>query len=183
MKALAPIALLALCAAAQAGQLYRWTDQEGRVHYTDQPPPKTAKTAEAKKLGDRAPDADAPFPLKLAVKNYPVTLYSIDCGEVCTKAAALLNKRGVPYTERNAREDDAKEALGKLTGGKLEVPTLVVGKQVLRGFEEGAWHAALDAAGYPRTGILPAREPTKQAQAPAAATKPPSGAPQPAPQQ
>jgi glutaredoxin len=166
MKALAPIALLALCVAAHAGQLYRWTDEAGRVHYTDQPPPPTAKTAETKNLGDKAPDPDAPYPLKQAMKNFPVTLYSIDCGEICTKAAALLNKRGIPYTDRNANEDQAREALGKLTEGKLEVPTLVVGKQVLRGFEEGAWHAALDAAGYPKTGILPAKEPAKQARAP-----------------
>jgi glutaredoxin len=184
MKPLAMIALLALCASAQAGQLYRWTDEEGRVHYTDQPPPKTAKTAEVKKLGDRPPDPNMPYPLKQAIKNYPVTLYNIDCGDVCTKASALLNKRGVPYTDRNAREDQAREALGKLTDGKLEVPTLVIGKQVLRGFEEGAWQAALDAAGYPRTGILPPREPTKQAQAPAAPAKPaPGAAPPPQAQQ
>jgi glutaredoxin len=183
MKAFAMIILLTLCAGAQAGQLYRWTDEEGRVHYTDQPPPKNAKTAEVRKLGDKAPDPNMPYPLKQAMKNFPVTLYSIDCGDICTKATALLNKRGIPYTDRNAREDEAREALGKLTEGKLEVPTLVVGKQVLRGFEEGAWHAALDAAGYPKTGILPPKEPTKQAQAPAAASKPPAGAPQPAPAQ
>jgi glutaredoxin len=183
MKAFPMIILLTLCAGAQAGQLYRWTDEEGRVHYTDQPPPKNAKTAEVRKLGDKAPDPNMPYPLKQAMKNFPVTLYSIDCGDICTKATALLNKRGIPYTDRNAREDEAREALGKLTDGKLEVPTLVVGKQVLRGFEEGAWHAALDAAGYPKTGILPPKEPTKQAQAPAAASTPPAGAPQPAPAQ
>jgi hypothetical protein len=31
-----------------------------------------------------------------------------------------------------------------------------VGRRPLRGFEAGAWHVALDAAGYPRT-PLPTR--------------------------
>lgn len=180
MKALAPIVLLAVCAGVYAGQMYRWTDEEGRVHYTDQPPPLSAKTAETKKLGDKAPDPSLPFPVQLAIKNFPVTLYNINCGAVCTSATKLLDKRGVPYTNVNASDPEAKEALGKLTGGKLEVPTLVVGKQVLRGFEAGAWDAALDSAGYPRAGILPARESSKEAQAPGNALKPPAGSTQPA---
>lgn len=38
-----PIALLlALCAfTAQAGELYKWTDDQGQVHYTDRPPENT----------------------------------------------------------------------------------------------------------------------------------------------
>lgn len=181
MKPLALIALLTLCAAAQAGQLYRWTDADGHVHYTDQPPPANAKTAESKKLGDKPADPNMPYALQLATKNYPVTLYNADCGEICTKASALLNKRGVPYSDRNAREEEVVAALEKLTGGKREVPTLVVGKQVLRGYEEPVWNVTLDAAGYPKTGILPPRAPTKPA--PAAAAKPAQETAQAAPPQ
>jgi glutaredoxin len=180
MKPLASTVLLALLATgAQAGQMYRWTDQEGRVHYTDQPPPSTAKSAEMRKLGDKPADQGMPFALQHAIKNYPVTLYNADCGDVCSKATAHLNRRGVPFTDLNAREEGPAEALAKLTGGKREVPVLLVGKQVIRGYEEGAWNSALDAAGYPTTNILP--RPTKQAQAPAE-PKPAPQAAQPDPQ-
>lgn len=51
----AAILLLALCAAsALAGDLYRWVDAEGRVHYTDTPPPGT----KAEKLGIRSQPTD-----------------------------------------------------------------------------------------------------------------------------
>jgi hypothetical protein len=50
-----------------------------------------------------------------------------------------------------------------LNGGKLEVPVLKLGTQVLRGFEEAPWNQALDAAGYPRTGILPPSVASKSA--------------------
>jgi glutaredoxin len=164
MKPLAFALLLALVAGAQAGQLYRWTDEQGRVHYTDQPPPRTAKSAEVKKLGDKPADPNLPYALQMAIRNYPVTLYNADCGEVCTKASALLSKRGVPYSDRNARDEQVAEALEKLTG-KREVPVLVVGKEVVRGFQDATWHAALDAAGYPKTAVLPPRatkQPAKQ---------------------
>jgi glutaredoxin len=186
MKPLVLTLLLTLVGAAQAGQLYRWTDEQGRVHYTDQPPPKTARSAEVKKLGDKPTDPNLPYALQMAIKNYPVTLYNADCGEVCSKASALLSKRGVPYAERNAREEQVAEALEKLTG-KREVPVLVVGKDVVRGFQDVTWHAALDAAGYPKTAALPPRavkQPAKQqaaAGAPAAAPAP--EAVPPAPQQ
>ena len=63
------------------------------------------------------------------------------------------------------------EAYKKLTNGNLEVPTLFVGRELLKGYEEGAWDAALDNAGYPRSvaGARPAPKP-----APAAPPKPPA---------
>jgi hypothetical protein len=34
---------------------------------------------------------------------------------------------------------------------------MLVGSSLQRGFEEGAYHAMLDGAGYPKAGILPPR--------------------------
>ena len=42
---LACVSVFLACAAAQAQQLYRWTDEKGRVHITDTPPPASAKSA------------------------------------------------------------------------------------------------------------------------------------------
>lgn len=38
----ASLTALCLCTVAQA-QMYRWTDEEGRVHYSDSPPPEAAR--------------------------------------------------------------------------------------------------------------------------------------------
>jgi hypothetical protein len=41
--ALAAIAACLVCPAAQAQAVYRWTDARGNVHYTDTPPPTSAR--------------------------------------------------------------------------------------------------------------------------------------------
>jgi hypothetical protein len=150
-------ALLLTVSLAQAAQLYRWVDADGRVHYTDQPPPREARSAERKRLGDRPGTQGLPFALQEAVRKFPVVVYSSpECGDACKQGSAYLSKRGVPHTEKDARDPATGDALMKLTGGKLEVPVMTVGSSVLRGYEEGAWGRALDAAGYPSSAVLPA---------------------------
>jgi hypothetical protein len=43
---------LALCLLAlpAAAEMYKWTDEKGKVHYSDQPPPANAKTSETIKV-------------------------------------------------------------------------------------------------------------------------------------
>jgi glutaredoxin len=172
---LLPVFALA-CVAAQA-DLYRWVDADGKVHYSDQSPPANIKQFEKiKATGGKPSDAPLPYVLQQAVKNFPVTLYSSECGDTCTRARELLAKRGVPYTEMDATDPSAQEELRKLTGGPLEVPVLKVGHDALRGFEEGRWNTSLDAAGYPQTAVIPPRPPTKPAK-PAAAAPPVAPAP------
>jgi len=98
-------------------------------------------------------------------------LYVTACGDACTRGQELLARRGIPYAEMDATDPATQEELRKLTGGALEVPVLKVGRDVLRGFEEGMWNLSLDAAGYPRTAVIPPRPPTKPAK-PAAAAPP-----------
>src|SRR2546423_12688051 len=94
-----------LCAAATAAfaQAYRWTDEAGRTHFSDSPPPPNAKNVQkrgttggpAAKDG-AAPAGPEPFVLQQARKDYPVTLYTTPGCEACGEARKLLNARGVP---------------------------------------------------------------------------------------
>lgn len=156
MKFIVGLLCCAVVGLAQAGELFRWTDADGKVHYTDQPPPVSAKKVEEKKLdGGRATDvSELPYASRQAAKKSPVTLYANDCGEPCTQAREHLLQRGVPFTSKNPQtsSDDA-EALKKLAGGAY-VPVLVVGGAVSKGYEKGAWDAALDTAGYPKNVLL-----------------------------
>jgi hypothetical protein len=152
---------------AQSASLYRWVDADGKVHYTDQPPPaSSAKQVEEKKLGSRpADDGQLPYASRLAAKNFPVTLYNSGCGEACTKAREHLAKRGIPFSEKDAGTPEVQEELKKLIGG-LEVPVLAVGKVTrLKGYEAGAWDTALDEAGYPKSAPAVKAKPKSPAQA------------------
>jgi glutaredoxin len=175
---------LCLVAAALAGQasaqtnVYKWTDKDGKVHFSDTPPPAEAKDAQQKRMGGGGgEDTQLPYATQLAAQRNPVTLYTgTDCGDPCSRGRELLARRGVPYAERDAQNNPAdQEALKKLVGG-LDVPTLVIGERSTKGYDEDSWQSALDAAGYPRT-RLPGQAPLRQPPPPVAPAKPAEGAP------
>jgi len=167
-----------LGANAQA-EMYRWVDKEGKVHYTDQPPPpKEAKKVEEKKFGGNLIQGGSlPYATQQAVKIFPVTLYTGDCGELCTQAKTYLSKRGIPYSERLPGKNPADAELFKKISKESYIPLLQIGASTqLKGFDESAWAAALDQAGYPKSSpFAPGQqpkptEPGKAETAPAANT-------------
>jgi glutaredoxin len=155
------IALFALAAAVAASaqqQLYRWTDETGRVHITDTPPPASARNVQQKKAAANTAGAvQQPYELAQATRDFPVTLYtSSNCNAPCADARALLNRRAVPFKEVQVLDQKSSEELKRVSGGD-DVPTLVVGRSVHRGYAQAGYDALLDAARYPRAGLLPPR--------------------------
>ena len=139
---------------ASAAERYRWEDAQGNVNYSDLPPPADARNVTRTDVRNEKSESQLPYPLQLAVDKFPVTLYVTECGKPCDLARALLVERGVPHTMLDPMQPKPREALLALTGGKLEVPVVQVGKTVLRGFEVGQWNSALDAARYPSTAMI-----------------------------
>ena len=161
LRFLAPLLLLPALAHAQ---LYRWIDDGGNVHYSDQVPPSNAKNVQKKSSpGSQSASPPLPYALQQAVRDFPVTLYTSETCDPCAQARELLNKRGVPY--RDVPVSDG-EALEKLTGA-TGVPVLAVGRETYKGFESGAYQSALDHAGYPSTSQLPAGVQAREAVKPA----------------
>ena len=148
-------AVAALCLASYAwAQIYRWVDPEGKVHYSQTPPPPGAKNIQKKAFpgGDAQDTADLPYATQVAARNFPVTLRtSPDCGAPCTQARAALVRRGVPFREISVVTQDGLAELKKLSG-KDQLPHLVVGGQMQSGFLEDLYSDLLDTAGYPSSG-------------------------------
>jgi len=138
---------------------YKWTDHDGVVSYGDQP----SKDAEhIERLGNVLGPADAardalarlPFEIRKAAQDFPVVLYARNECQPCDAARAFLKARNVPYSERSVATREDVDAFEKGMRGNL-LPTLGVGRQLLRGFDAGAWSEALATAGYPRDIPLP----------------------------
>lgn len=191
-----PVAVLLFAAAwaASAQQLYRWTDETGRVHITDTPPPSSARNIQQKKArAGGGVESQQPYELTQATRDFPVTLYtSPNCKEPCAAARALLNKRAVPFKEVQVWDEPSNAELKRVSGGD-DVPTLVVGRSVHRGYAQEGYDALLDSARYPRAGLMPPRaqaappqpedhKPVAEPAKPAPETAAPSGpyAPRPA---
>jgi glutaredoxin len=157
--ALLILTLLALPAMTQttlAGTLYRWTDADGKVHFTDQPPPASAKNTSQKSFKSGAAEGSTSPEMQQAKLKNPVTLYTTaTCGVHCERAKAHLARRGIAYSSKDPSTSvDANEAL-RAGGAQARVPTLMIGSQKLEGYAEAAWDAALDKAGYPAAPATP----------------------------
>lgn len=168
------IGMAAASALAGASQLYQWKDAQGRMVYSDQPPPASARNAQQKSFKGSVIEGGESYAAKTAREKNPITLYASACGAPCDQARQLLSERGVPYSSKDPQASpEAQADLKKLTGG-LSVPVLIVGADKIDGFEAGQWQAALDRAGYPKS-ALPGRKPTPQtAPAPAEPAAPPA---------
>jgi glutaredoxin len=165
----------ALFAASAAAQAYRWVDKDGKVNYSQTPPPPTEARDVQKRTAGGSSTVDAgglPYATQQAQKNHPVTIYTAEnCKEACSDGRTLLSQRSVPFREIAITDEKTRAELKKVSGSD-EVPVLTVGKQVTKGFAVEAWHMALDSAGYPRSGpplAAQAQKPAAQAEAKAEA--------------
>jgi glutaredoxin len=152
----AALLLLLLTASAAHAQMYKWKDEKGVTHFTETPPPATAKKAEVKNY-NTAGAGGAALPSELAdvVRARPVVLYTTsNCGASCNMARTMLANRGIPYREKTVTTAEDFEAMKK-AGSEGQVPLLLVGRSRQIGFEQGAWDNTLTEAGYPTEKMLP----------------------------
>lgn len=144
-------ALAALPAPAWA--VYKVVGPDGSVTFTDQPP-LTRPSTRVETGGPRP--ASLPPELARAVARYPVTLYTTADCDACDQARELLLHRGVPFTERTVTTESDLTAYQRIAGHTRSAPLLTIGQTRLPvGFQPSAWTTALDAAGYPRSSVLP----------------------------
>lgn len=175
--------VLGLVSASALSQgVYRIVGPDGRVSYSDQPPP----AANARPVASGAPgaaggaNAQLPFELRQVASRYPVVLYtSAECAP-CNSGRNLLNARGIPYSEKTITTNEDAEALKRLSG-QTSLPFVTIGSQQIKGYSDAEWTQFLDAAGYPKQSALPTAyrraAPTPLvAVAPAASTAPASTA-------
>ena len=145
---------------ANAQQIYRIVGPDGRITFSDQPPLDAGKAATPAKAvplpgAAGAGNAALPFELRQVASRYPVTLYSAPTCAPCGSGRAMLSSRGIPFAEKTVTTNEDIDALKRLSGGAASLPLLTIGGQQLRGFSEAEWTQFLDAAGYPKTSLLP----------------------------
>src|SRR4051812_26428393 len=91
-------ALLLSLGSAQA-EVYRWVDKDGKVQYSDNPPP-DAKV-EQRKMKDNSVDVSGPgYEATRVSKLAPLTLYVYaDCKNPCELGRKFLTARKLPFKE------------------------------------------------------------------------------------
>jgi len=192
LRRLTVTSLLALATlgsfAVQAQPVYRIVGPDGRVTFSDRPPPEGAQRSqrgggfETAAPGGASGGSALPFELRNVASRYPVTIYTGANCAPCSSGRSLLASRGIPFSERTISTQEDIDALQRLSGGGT-LPFLTIGGQQLRGYSEIAWTQFLDAAGYPKTSQLPSGYRNPAAAPLVAAQRPPADGGTAAPQQ
>ncbi|MFZ6820304.1 DUF4124 domain-containing protein [Undibacterium sp. Ji22W] len=165
-----------------SAQMYKWIGANGKIVYSDTPPPANAKKLSTKALDNTATISNVRLPVELAaaVAKNPVTFYSAaNCG-VCNEARNMLKQNGIPFLEKAIKSPEDVEKL-KQVSGDTQIPFMLINKSKFSGFEAAEWRTALSSAGYPETSMLPKDyrypEPESAAPAVASAAKPTDNTP------
>jgi len=145
-----------MVAASPAAAQYKWIAPNGAVTYSDQPPP---PGVQGHALGAspvaRGDESGVPAALREATAKYPVVLYTTTDCTPCQQARSHLSKRGVPFVERTVSSSGDADQFRKAGFAENSFPAVSVGRERSVGFEVGDWNRLLDAAGYPKTSVLP----------------------------
>ena len=169
----AVVAIVATGASAQISRVYRYVDGTDALSIRSRTP-WTQRTSR-QRMRINVIEDNTTSAAQQAQRRFPVTLYSFTCGEVCSQAEALLNRRGVPFSTVNVETPEGAEQLNKMTG-ELRAPVLQVGDRTfVKGYSEKQWNSALDDAGYPKAQpprrTAPSRAPTTESASAAAAAE------------
>jgi glutaredoxin len=149
------VGLIATTIVPTATAQYKYVGPDGKVTYSDQPPPPSTKVVSTKKLSEPS-QAGSPLPYELqqATSRYPVVLYTGEKCAPCEDARAYLRRRGVPFTEKTVTSND-DIILFRQQSPEGTAPLVTVGGSKSIGFSQSTWAALLDNAGYPATNTLP----------------------------
>ena len=141
--------VLAMASSAAAGSLYRWTDAQGRIHYTSDPPPGVAATAVPPRANSVAAPAKVRAPSRPpqppAAARVPIVMYATSWCPYCAKAREYFRTNGIAYTEYDVEKSSAAHAEFEKLGGR-GVPLILVGRERVDGFNELSFEFALQKA-------------------------------------
>jgi len=125
-----------VCTQVASAEVYKWVDEQGQAHYTDQP---VGITSGASPVDLPVNTYTAPQILDSAYRRSGVVMYSASWCTVCRKARKYFRQIGITFTEY----DIERSVKGRLEYNKLGargVPVILVGDKRLNGFTEEAFN-------------------------------------------
>ncbi len=145
------------------GEMYKWTDKYGAVHFSDLPPqeplaPQKVQTIpqdnrntkmniipaprieERKEKDNDSASMKGPIETKA---NPKVELYITSWCTYCKKAINFFQSRGIPFTTYNIEKDAAAARRKKQLTNRTGVPFAVINGQGIYGYSELRYKAAL----------------------------------------
>jgi glutaredoxin len=152
---LAGLLVCSLAPAVEAGELYRWKDSSGRLHFSDRLPGAQDGAADLKVYSYEQPEVVAPPPASARPGPSPaaaagtgpprVVLYTTQWCGYCRRAREYLRTRGIPFEEHDVEQSAQGQREFRALGGG-GVPLILVGQRRMNGFTPAAFERLWEAA-------------------------------------
>jgi|CXWL01.1.fsa_nt_gi glutaredoxin len=154
MRVFAVLLLAALAGSASGQEVYKWTDAQGVVHFSDRKP--AGQTAQGVQIAPAPPSAaaavEAPAhaaptpPAAIPKRPINITMYSTaDCG-YCAQARRFFAANHLRYAERDIGNNQNRAKWKQLGGNG--VPLFVINGQVSGGFSAESMTQRLHRIGW-----------------------------------
>ncbi len=134
------IFIFLLYPSVSSGEVYKWRDKEGKLHFTDKPP----KDQHSKKLDEQQLANQISSFTNVTVKiepidfgvnrqvNMPIMYSTTRCG-YCAKAREFFASEGIEFKEKNIDLSKQYRQEFNEIGGK-GVPLIIYGRKRMNGF-------------------------------------------------
>ena len=131
------LASLFLFSASSHCEIYKWTDESGKVRYGDKPESTESKKLEIKENVYQTPNLVSTIPEK------KVVMYATSWCGYCKKARKYFRKNNIPYIEYDIERDASAHDRYKKLGGH-GVPLILYGGKRMSGFNSGQFRRIYD---------------------------------------
>ncbi|NCF34801.1 MAG: DUF4124 domain-containing protein [Gammaproteobacteria bacterium] len=127
------------------GELYKWVDESGRIHYGDSPPDKAKLKEITGSVSSFTSVSVEPFVYDSSLvtgrqKSKSVAMYSTSWCGYCKKAARHFRKNNIPFTEHDIEKSETAAREYKKLRGR-GVPVILIGDQRMNGFSAKTFDA------------------------------------------
>jgi glutaredoxin len=124
------VLLLSVC--SSDGAIYKWVDENGKVHFTDKPPDDTRAEEVELRINTYTSVEIKPLVERLGKKG-KVVIYGATWCHTCDKARRYFRTNNIPYVYYDVERSRVGKMDFNLLRGK-SVPIIIVGNRRMNGF-------------------------------------------------
>ncbi|WP_426369037.1 DUF4124 domain-containing protein [Pseudocolwellia sp. HL-MZ7] len=126
--------VLAVLSEPATSEIYKWVDENGKVHFSDKPPATdNVETLDEQELADRT-SSYTNVSIDSAVNlSSELVIYTTTSCRFCEKAKRYFDENQIAYLEKNIDKSKVYKREFEQRGGK-GVPTILWKDKVMRGF-------------------------------------------------
>lgn len=132
---IAAIIMCLFAANSAVAEIFRWTDESGKVHFSDRDPgDQKTESVEVRVNVYKSVSYDT----SIFDTGREVVMYSTSWCPYCKKAKRYFEANDIPFTEYDIEKDAAAKSRYDRMGA-AGVPVILVGKKRMNGFSEAGF--------------------------------------------